>query len=110
MYRRPLRVLTICLVVTLAACASNPENEIAGHEAAMKTHQALARDMENAGNDAMARYHREKAEHEYEQIEQEECGLLCSLFDVLLDTKQDSRSSKSCRDPITNSPIGPPRC
>ena len=112
MYHCLLRVLTVSAVVLGTACATNPENHSVadGHEAAMRTHLEFARDFKEAHNDAMSRYHLEKAADEYHQKEEAECDLLCAIIDTLLDSKPDSNSNRSCRDPITNPPSGPPRC
>ena len=120
MYRCLLRVLTVSAVVLGAACATNLENRSSadGHEAAMKTHLEFARDFKNAGNEAMSRYHLEKAAIEHEKMIDAECGLFCILIEELLDTEPETYtvsggstiSGGSCRDPITSPPSGPPRC
>jgi hypothetical protein len=76
----------------------------------MRTHLEFARDFKEAANETMSRYHLEKAAIEQEQRAAEECGLFCTLIEELLDTKPDSISGRSCRDPITSPPSGPPRC
>lgn len=83
MYRRLLHILTVSAVVLCTSCATSPESSSSadGHEAAMKAHQEFA-----------------------------ECGLFCTLIDALLDSGPDTHSVKSCRDPVTSPPSGPPRC
>ena len=112
MYRCLLRVLTITVAGLTAACATSPsDHSVAdGHEAAMKTHQALAQDFEKMGNQDMARYHMDRAAIEDERRADAECGLLCTIIEDLLFSDGDSASSKSCRDPIMNPPSAPPRC
>ena len=109
MYRCLLRVLTISGAVLGVACASN-QSSAEEHETTMKTHLEFARDFEQTGNEGMARYHLDKAAMEDEQRAAAECGLLCTIISDLLDSKPDSFSSGSCRDPVTNPPSGPPRC
>jgi hypothetical protein len=71
----------------------------------------FARDFKETGNEPMSRYHLQKAAMEQEQKDAEECGLLCTIIEELLDTKPDTVSTSSCRDPITNPPFGsPPPC
>jgi hypothetical protein len=112
MYRCLLRVLTLSAAVLGVACATNPGDHSSadGHEAAMKTHLEFAHDFERAGNEEMARYHLEKAAIEDEQRADAECGLFCTLIEELLDSKPESTSSGSCRDPVTSPPSGPTRC
>jgi hypothetical protein len=114
MHRWLLRALTAAVLALGAACATTPEDHSSAdaHDAAVKTHLEFARDFKEAGNDAMYRYHFEKAATEQQKKEDEECGLFCTLIDVLLDTKPKSENvlGKSCRDPVTNPPSGPPRC
>jgi hypothetical protein len=112
MYRCLLRALTVCAAVLVTACATNSDNRSRadGHDAAMRTHLEFARDFKEAGNDAMSRYHFEKAASEQQKKEEEQCGFFCTVIDALLDAKPQTVSVKSCRDPITNPPSGPPRC
>jgi hypothetical protein len=113
MYRFLLRVMTVSAAVLGVACATKPENHSSadGHDTAMRTHLEFARDFKEAGNEPMSRYHLQKAAIEQEQKDAEECGLFCTLIEELLDTKPDTVSPPSCRDPITNPPSGlPPRC
>jgi len=107
-----LRVLVVALVALGTACATSPQDHSSAdaHDAAIRTHLEFARDFKEAGNEAMSRYHFEKAALEQEKKEAEECGLFCTIIDELLSTKPDSVSVGTCRDPITNPPDGPPRC
>jgi hypothetical protein len=110
MYRFLLRVLTVAAVVLGAACATIPENRSSGDgdDTAMRTHLEFARDFREAGNEPMSRYHLQKAAIEQEKNEAEECGLFCTIIEELLDTKPDTVSVGSCRDPITSPPSGSP--
>lgn len=112
MYRFPLRALTVSAVVLSAACATNPENRSSadGYDAAVKTHLEFARDFKAAGNEPMSRYHFEKAAIAQEKKAAAECDLFCTMIGELLDSKSDTFSTRSCRDPITSPPFGPPRC
>ena len=105
--------MTVAAAVLGVACATKPENRSSadGHDTAMRTHLEFARDFKEAGNEPMSRYHLQKAAIEQEQKDAEECGLFCTIIEELLDTKPDTVSPPSCRDPITNPPSGlPPRC
>jgi hypothetical protein len=105
--------MTVSVAVLSVACATKPENRSSadGHDAAVRAHMEFARDFKEAGNEPMSRYHLQKAAIEQEKKDAKECGLLCTIIEELLDTKPDTVSPSSCRDPVTNPPFGsPPPC